>query len=73
MQLKEKHFIDSLILRKNYCRIVAKQLTDTFATEVKKLEKVKGDGVLPQYKLCIAALDNYLEYAKLPISSDESY
>lgn len=54
--------------------ILAKQLTDTFATEVKKLEKAKGDAnVLSQYNSCLVALDNYLEYAKMPLSSDASY
>lgn len=52
----------------------AKQLTDTFAKEIAKLDKTVGDAkILDQYKLSVLALDSYLEYAKLPVSSDVSY
>lgn len=52
----------------------AKQLTDNFAVELQKLEKAKGDaGILVQYTSCLTALDSYLEYAKMPTSSDASY
>jgi len=52
----------------------AKELTENFAKEIKKLENIKEDDKIKiQYKSCLTALDSYLEYVKLPISSDSSY
>jgi hypothetical protein len=49
-------------------------LTDNFAKEIKKLETIKDeDKIKIQYKSCLVALDSYLEYVKLPVSSDTSY
>ena len=51
----------------------AEKLTEVFAAEVKKLDGAKGDKLAQQLEVSKKAINEYLDFAKLPTTDSNDY